>query len=124
MAPWPSESAPVDAEALEHFEVLQSVVRGVRNARAEYGVTPGKRVAATVVVPGDTALRYEYSPCRGVSRRAVMQQTVLETHGVASGKLSTCQASSACRHLLCVLCCNPPTFESLAGSDGVHASGL
>lgn len=57
VAPWPSDSAPVDAEALEHFEVLQSAVRGVRNARAEYGVTPGKRVAATVVVPSDTALR-------------------------------------------------------------------
>lgn len=59
MAPWPSDSAPVDAQALEHFDVLQSAVRGVRNARAEYGVTPGKRVAATLVVPSDTALRCE-----------------------------------------------------------------
>jgi valyl-tRNA synthetase len=75
VAPWPSESAPVDAEALEQFEVLQSVVRGVRNARAEYGVTPGKRVAATVVVPGDTALRYSSNPCRAVPRRAAMQPT-------------------------------------------------
>ena len=57
MAPWPSDSAPVDGEALEHFEVLQLAVRGVRNARAEYGVTPGKRVAAAVIVPGDAALR-------------------------------------------------------------------
>jgi valyl-tRNA synthetase len=63
VAPWPSDSAPVDTEALEHFEVLQSAVRGVRNARVEYGVTPGKRVAATVVVPGDAALRYGPFPC-------------------------------------------------------------
>eukprot|EP00887_Chlorella_sp_A99_P007370 scaffold2.g7370.t1 len=40
----------VDVQAVEQFEVLQAAVRAVRNARAEYGVEPGRRVAATLRV--------------------------------------------------------------------------
>jgi len=61
VAPWPCDSAPVDDEALAHFGVLQLAVRGIRNARAEYGVTPGRRITATVVVPGDSALRWDHT---------------------------------------------------------------
>ena len=46
----------VDDDALRTFSALQDVVRAVRNARAEYQVQPGKKIAATLVV-ADDALR-------------------------------------------------------------------
>lgn len=48
VAPWPAERSHVDAEAISAFEALQATVRAVRNARAEYGVEPGRRVAAAL----------------------------------------------------------------------------
>ena len=38
-------------------DVLQAIVRAVRNARAEYGVELGRKIAATVLIRGDEALR-------------------------------------------------------------------
>ena len=46
----------VDAEVDARFEVLQAVVRSMRNARAEYQVAPGKRIPATVVATDAGAL--------------------------------------------------------------------
>ena len=37
--------------------VRQAIVRAVRNARAEYGVELGRKIAATVLIRGDEALR-------------------------------------------------------------------
>jgi valyl-tRNA synthetase len=56
VAAWPADALPRDAEAEAHFAALRAAVRAVRNARAEYGVEPGRRVAALVVV-ADDALR-------------------------------------------------------------------
>ena len=54
VAPWPqldeAPPLPVDAAAVAQFESMQGVVRAIRNARAEYKVEPGKKVAATVAV--------------------------------------------------------------------------
>eukprot|EP00741_Cyanophora_paradoxa_P000221 tig00000402_g214.t1 len=47
---WPARGLPVDSTALEQFEALQNLVRSIRNARAEYNVEPGKRIAAEVQV--------------------------------------------------------------------------
>jgi valyl-tRNA synthetase len=47
-AAWPGTGLPRDGEAEARFEALQAAVRAVRNARAEYGVEPGRRVPATV----------------------------------------------------------------------------
>jgi len=53
MSDWPqmqSEAAlPVDAEAVSTFGSIQSLVRSVRNARAEYNVEPAKKIAAYIV---------------------------------------------------------------------------
>ena len=46
-APWPSPDAPVDEAAAAQFGALQAAARAVRNARAEYGVEPGRKIAAT-----------------------------------------------------------------------------
>ncbi|KAL4451165.1 hypothetical protein ABPG77_009237 [Micractinium sp. CCAP 211/92] len=55
-APWPSAEAAVDASADAQFEALQAAVRAVRNARAEYNVELGRKIAATVRVD-DAELR-------------------------------------------------------------------
>ena len=51
--PWPRAHAPTHDTSVAQFELLRSVVRAVRNARAEYAVEPARRVPATVVVASD-----------------------------------------------------------------------
>ena len=56
---WPQmDDTPLctDDAAVEQYGALQSLVRAVRNARAEYQVEPGKKIAANIVVTDD-ALR-------------------------------------------------------------------
>jgi valyl-tRNA synthetase len=55
-AAWPADGLPTDPAAAAEFDALRATVRAVRNARAEYGVEPGRRVAATVAV-ADAGLR-------------------------------------------------------------------
>ena len=55
-APAPPPGGPACAVSLAHFAALQAAVRSVRNARAEYGVEPARRVPASFVV-ADDALR-------------------------------------------------------------------
>jgi len=53
VASWPEVEGgklPVDNEAIKGFESLQSLVRLVRNARAEYNVELGKKIPATIAV--------------------------------------------------------------------------
>jgi valyl-tRNA synthetase len=47
-APWPAVGGDKDEEAVATFEALQAVVKSIRNARAEYGVDLGRKIAATV----------------------------------------------------------------------------
>ena len=49
-APFPQENAIQDRHAVEIYEALQAAVRSIRNARAEYGVEPGRKIAATLRV--------------------------------------------------------------------------
>ena len=50
IAPWPSSRDPEGWEETKtaDFELLQEIVRSIRNLRAEKGVPPGKRIAATI----------------------------------------------------------------------------
>ena len=49
MASWPeSDSAWLDEDAEEALTLLMELVRGIRNRRAEYRVTPGKRIPALI----------------------------------------------------------------------------
>lgn len=52
-APWPmdDQKLSVDKEAIASFGSIQSLVRTVRNARAEYNVEAGKKIAAVVLAP-------------------------------------------------------------------------
>ncbi len=53
VASWPTGGA-IDAEALERFEHLRALIRGIRNARTEKKIEPKKRLAA-VIAGGDRA---------------------------------------------------------------------
>jgi valyl-tRNA synthetase len=49
VAPWPEvDPAWMDETAEAEMETLMALVRGIRNLRAEYNVTPGKRIPARI----------------------------------------------------------------------------
>jgi valyl-tRNA synthetase len=53
LCPWPvTDEAHLDDQAEGDMDLLMDLIRQVRNARAEFDVTPGKRVPA-IVVGGD-----------------------------------------------------------------------
>ncbi len=53
---WPAASGLADAEAEADFGRLQEMIRAVRNARSEYNVEPGRRVAALIAAGEYAAL--------------------------------------------------------------------
>lgn len=55
-APWPSTNLARDMVSEEYFELLQDTVRSIRNARAEYGVEPGRRIPARVCASSQKVL--------------------------------------------------------------------
>ena len=63
MSDWPQTQAetqlPMDAAAVATFNSIQSLVRSVRNARAEYNVEPGKKISAFVVSSAEMRLVLE-----------------------------------------------------------------
>lgn len=55
LADWPQmDDTPLvqDKDAVASFECFQALTRSIRNARAEYNVEQGKKIAATVVASG------------------------------------------------------------------------
>ncbi|KAK9154632.1 hypothetical protein Sjap_002112 [Stephania japonica] len=53
VSPWPRTSLPKHTSSVKKFENLQSLIRAIRNARAEYSVEPAKRISASVVANKD-----------------------------------------------------------------------
>jgi valyl-tRNA synthetase len=51
IAPWPEGQSeePWEAPKVAEFELVQEIIRAIRNLRAERKVTPGRRIAATIV---------------------------------------------------------------------------
>jgi len=49
IAPWPKASKKFfDARAEKEFAVVMDIIRAIRNARAEFNVEPGKKIAAVI----------------------------------------------------------------------------
>ena len=65
-SPWPEPGGPIDEAALAHFAALQGLVGAVRNARAEYGVEPGRKVGGAVLRVRDDDARAAISGELGV----------------------------------------------------------
>lgn len=63
VAQWPEPREPEDWEAskIADLELVQEIVRSIRNLRAERAVPPGKRIPATVAAGAKTALLKEQS---------------------------------------------------------------
>jgi len=55
VAEWP-EPGPIDEAAEYEFGLIMELVRGIRNARAEYDVDPARRIAATIATGEHTDL--------------------------------------------------------------------
>ncbi|XP_074563771.1 valine--tRNA ligase, chloroplastic/mitochondrial 2 [Curcuma longa] len=50
---WPQTALPRDVVSVKRFENLQSLIRAIRNVRAEYSVEPAKRISASIVASSD-----------------------------------------------------------------------
>jgi valyl-tRNA synthetase len=55
VAPWPA-AGPTDEAAEEEMALIMELVRAIRNARAEYEVEPGRRIAAIIAANGQKDL--------------------------------------------------------------------
>ncbi|GJN37518.1 hypothetical protein PR202_gb26486 [Eleusine coracana subsp. coracana] len=53
VTPWPTTDLPKDLRSIKRFQNLQSLIRGIRNVRAEYSVEPAKRISASIVATSD-----------------------------------------------------------------------
>ncbi|RYR53796.1 hypothetical protein Ahy_A06g029047 isoform C [Arachis hypogaea] len=53
VSPWPQTQLPRNTSSIKKFEILQALVRAIRNARAEYSVEPAKRISASVVASNE-----------------------------------------------------------------------
>ncbi len=58
IARWP-EAGPVDEAAEAQMTLVQEIVRGIRNAQAEYNVEPGRRIAALISAGSSAGLLRE-----------------------------------------------------------------
>ncbi len=61
IASWPESREPEgwEADKVSDFELIQDIVRSIRNLRAEKGVAPSKRIAASFAGSSQTALLQE-----------------------------------------------------------------
>lgn len=57
-ASWPATGCDVDAAALDQYEALKQLVRGVRNARLEYGLEQARKVSRGSSGQAQLVLRY------------------------------------------------------------------
>jgi valyl-tRNA synthetase len=79
---WPTLNAPVDSASITRFELLQSIVRSIRNARQEYAVEPARRVPATIVVADDAdrdALAKELAVVASLARLDLDSETCVSS---------------------------------------------
>ena len=56
IARWPETAGPIDEAAEADFGLLMELIRGIRNARAESQVQPGKRITAEIAGSGHTEM--------------------------------------------------------------------
>jgi valyl-tRNA synthetase len=84
VADWPvlSESAKgalgIDQQAIKSFSSIQALVRSIRNARAEYNVEPGKKIATTIVAPSDFVKENILAEQAAIALLGRIDETMLE----------------------------------------------
>jgi valyl-tRNA synthetase len=77
VAKWPEPREPEGWEEskIADFELLQEIIRSIRNLRAERSVAPSKRLAATIVAGGKTDLLNEQ--CKVLAALSGLSETEL-----------------------------------------------
>ena len=75
LAPWP-EAGPVDEAAEVELALLMTMVRAIRNARAENSVEPGRRITALIVAGDRRDLIAEQQPI--LAQLARLDETTLQ----------------------------------------------
>ena len=81
-ASWPQERDPEGWEAAKvaDFELIQEIVRAIRNLRAEKNVAPSKRIAATLVGGAKSdLLREQAQVIAALARLDTEQMSIVET---------------------------------------------
>jgi valyl-tRNA synthetase len=76
IADWP-EGGEIDAQAISDFEIIRELARQIRAARAEYGVEPGKWIAASLAGGGRTAFLQSQRPILSALARLDESQFVI-----------------------------------------------
>lgn len=80
IAPWPDQVDEIDEAAESEFGLLMDLIRGIRNARAEAGVKPGRLITAMVAAGGRTAvLRREQGALARLARLDPNTLTIQES---------------------------------------------
>ncbi len=99
LAEWPAASpALLDAEAEGQFTILMDLVRGIRNARAEYKVEPGQRISALIDAGSQRALIGEHTDL--FARLCnVGSVTLLDAGASAPGQAATIVAADVTAYL-------------------------
>lgn len=106
VADWPlmeeAGELPRDAAAEAEFASLQALVRGIRNARAEYRVEPAKKVAATVLAAPRlaAAVRSEAAALEVLARVATGALLVEEAGSDAAAAAEQAAGEGAVRLIL------------------------
>jgi len=86
---WPlledsSSANVIDAEAVASFGSIQALVRSVRNARAEYNVEPGKKIAAVIVISDYAMLKHVEAERVAIAMLARIDEPLLEIRSSSS----------------------------------------
>lgn len=77
LAPWPKESI-VDHPSLQNFTKIQSIIKSIRNARAEYNVDQAKKIPGEIIISDKGLLETLKSEAKVVVLLAKMDEDKIQ----------------------------------------------
>jgi valyl-tRNA synthetase len=98
VAPWP-QAAGRDLEAEADMGLVMELVRGIRNARAEYNVEPGKRIPALIAAADKLALLQDQAETLSTLARVDETQLTIAAESPAPSQALTLVAGSVTAYL-------------------------
>ncbi|NOZ29139.1 MAG: valine--tRNA ligase [Chloroflexi bacterium] len=98
IARWP-EAGALDEAAEAQMDLVREIVRGIRNARAEYDVEPGRRIAAVISAGDETELLRSQREVLITLARLDPDRLVIETSLPAPERAVTIVAGGATVYL-------------------------
>lgn len=83
----------IDLDAIAHFEILKSVVKGIRATKSEFGTTAGKKIGACIVIPDDRIRVSIQSEVAAIIWMGRLEATRVEIVGIESERSDIFQDS-------------------------------